>query len=89
MVNLPAGEALTDHEVRERAYVVVVAGEVTFTAGDDSATVGAGGLAAFDAGERHEVRAGQDARLLLLLAPWPADGHDGVRSDTSAEAGTL
>ena len=27
----------------------------------------------------HEVRATSDARLLLVLAPWPGDGHPGSR----------
>ena len=29
--------------------------------------------------ERHEVRATSDARLLLVLAPWPGEGHPGAR----------
>jgi len=36
-------------------------------------------MAVFDPGERHEVRARSDARLLLVLAPWPGDGHPGAR----------
>jgi hypothetical protein len=27
----------------------------------------------------HEVRARSDARLLLVLAPWPGPGHPGAR----------
>jgi hypothetical protein len=37
--------------------------------------LGAGSLAFFDAAERHEVRAVSNARLLLLLSPWPGPGH--------------
>jgi hypothetical protein len=33
----------------------------------------------FDPHERREVRATSDARLLLVLAPWPGDGHPGAR----------
>jgi hypothetical protein len=40
---------------------------------------GPGFLAVFDPHERHEVRAAADARLLLVLAPWPGDGHPGAR----------
>ena len=29
----------------------------------------------FDPGERHSVSSVGGARLLLVLAPWPADGH--------------
>jgi hypothetical protein len=28
--------------------------------------------------ERHEVRALTDARVLLLLTPWPGPGHPGT-----------
>lgn len=89
LLDLPAGERLQDHEVRERAHLVVAAGEVEIEAGGETVTLGTGGLAVFEGGERHEVRATADARLLLVLAPWPADGHGAVRSDASAEAGEL
>jgi redox-sensitive bicupin YhaK (pirin superfamily) len=75
-IHLPAGEELSDHEVHERAYLVVVDGEVEL----DSETFGGPGLlAVFDPQERHAVRARTDARLLLVLAPWPGDGHPGAR----------
>jgi hypothetical protein len=40
---------------------------------------GAGGLLIeFDPAERHAVLARTTARLLLLLTPWPGDGHPGT-----------
>ena len=79
-IHLPAGEALQDHEVHERAHLVVVDGEIEVSRGPgDSVTGGPGFFAVFDPGERHEVRAKGDARLLLVLAPWPGDGHPGAR----------
>lgn len=80
-IRLPAGEALQEHEVHERAYLVVVDGEVEVRDGTGSGAVTGGpGLAAvFDPGERHEVRATSDALLLLVLAPWPGRGHPGAR----------
>ena len=42
---------------------------------------GPGFVAVFDPQERHEVRATSDARLLLVLAPWPGEGHPGARDD--------
>ena len=75
LINLPAGESLQEHQVHERAYVVVIDGEV-----DLGGTSGGPGLAAvFDPNERHAVTAQSDARLLLVLAPWPGDGHPGAR----------
>jgi quercetin dioxygenase-like cupin family protein len=79
---LPAGEELQEHEVHERAYLVVVDGEVEI--GDGGAatlTGGPGFVAVFAPRERHEVRATSDARLLLVLAPWPGDGHPGARDE--------
>ena len=77
-INLPAGEMLQDHEVHERAYLSVVDGEVEVEAGE-TVTGGPGAFFVFDPHERHEVRATSDARLLLVLAPWPGAGHPGAR----------
>jgi hypothetical protein len=33
----------------------------------------------FDPNERHEVRATKDARLILMLSPWPGEGHPSLR----------
>ena len=77
-IRLPAGEALSDHEVHERAHLVVIDGEVEIQAGE-TVSGGAGTLAVFDPHERHEVRATTDATLLLVLAPWPGQGHPGAR----------
>jgi quercetin dioxygenase-like cupin family protein len=78
-IQLPAGEALQDHEVHERAYLVVMDGEIEVSNGREAITGGPGFAAVFDPHERHEVRATSDARLLLVLAPWPGDGHPGAR----------
>lgn len=78
-LDLAAGESLSDHEVHERAWVIVIDGEieVSTTAGE-RAGGGPGLLIEFAPGERHEVSASSDARLLLLLAPWPGTGHPGA-----------
>ena len=79
-LRLPAGEHLRDHQVHERAHLVVVDGEIEVSRGNgETVTGGPGFFAVFDPGERHEVRATGDARLLLVLAPWPGQGHPGAR----------
>jgi quercetin dioxygenase-like cupin family protein len=79
LLHLPAGEELQEHEVHERARVLVVEGEVDVTAlGGDTVLAGAGHLFEFDPGERHTVVARSDVRLLLVLSPWPGDGHPGA-----------
>jgi quercetin dioxygenase-like cupin family protein len=79
-LNLPAGEALEDHQVHERAYLVVADGEVEVQHNGGTETAGPGFLAHFDPNERHEVRARSDSRLILFLAPWPGEGHSRERA---------
>jgi quercetin dioxygenase-like cupin family protein len=78
-INLPGGEELQDHQVHERAYVVVVDGEVEIVQNGAGQTAGPGFLAHFAPNERHEVRAKSDSRLLLILSPWPGEGHPSRR----------
>jgi quercetin dioxygenase-like cupin family protein len=78
-INLPKGELLQEHQVHERAYLVVVDGDVQVRNGEEAVSGGPGFAAVFDPHERHEVRATTDSRLLLVLAPWPGDGHPGAR----------
>lgn len=79
VLRLPAGEELQEHEVHERARVAVVEGEVEVTPDAGAAvTAGAGHLFEFEPGERHTVAARVDAILLLVLSPWPGDGHPGA-----------
>lgn len=78
-LTLPAGESLDEHQVYERAFLTVLAGEIEATDADGRrVTGGPGTLVEFAPRERHEVRARTDARLLLLLTPWPGDGHPGA-----------
>lgn len=79
VIDLPAGEEMQEHEVHERARVVVVDGEVEVRAeAGEAVAAGAGHLFEFDPGERRTVAAVADARLLLVLSPWPGDGHPGA-----------
>jgi quercetin dioxygenase-like cupin family protein len=79
VLNLPAGEELQEHEVHERARVAVVDGEVDVTTGGgESVAASAGHLFEFDPGERRTISARSDSRLLLILTPWPGDGHPGA-----------
>lgn len=75
VLDLRAGDELSEHSVRETAIVQVVAGSVSFRGDGKSTTCESGTLLTFSPGERHAVQALADSRLLLLLAPWPAEGH--------------
>jgi quercetin dioxygenase-like cupin family protein len=75
-LDLGAGEELRDHHVRERAVVQVISGRVAIDASGETVECEAGALVTFDPGERHALRGLDKARLLLMLAPWPAAGHN-------------
>jgi quercetin dioxygenase-like cupin family protein len=74
-IHLPAGEEMQEHQTHERGYLVVVDGEVSISQDSETVSGGAGLLAHFAPNERRTVRAVSDARLLLVLAPWPGEGH--------------
>jgi quercetin dioxygenase-like cupin family protein len=79
VLDLAAGESLSDHQVHERAWLVVLDGEIQVaTAEGEHVSGGVGLLVEFAPGERHEVIASADTRLLLLLTPWPGSGHPGA-----------
>jgi quercetin dioxygenase-like cupin family protein len=76
LVGLDGGQELGDHQVKEHAWVLVVDGEADVEAGGETVAAGAGTLFHFEPDERHAISARDDgARLLLLLAPWPGEGH--------------
>jgi hypothetical protein len=76
---LPAGEELQEHEVHEYTRVVVIDGEVDVTTPEgEQVAAGSGHMFEFAPAERRTVTARADARLLVLLTPWPGDGHPGA-----------
>ena len=79
VIDLPDGEALQEHQVHEAAWITVIDGAVTFSS-DAGQTVQAevGALVFLSPRERHEVKALSDARLLLVLTPWPGPDHPGT-----------
>ncbi len=85
---IPAGESFDDHQVHERAWVTVLDGEVEITTSAGESVIGGSGLLVeFAPNERHAVHARSDARLLLLLTPWPGVGHPGAMTlDQKANA---
>jgi quercetin dioxygenase-like cupin family protein len=85
LIGLDPGQELGEHQVKESAFLFVVDGRVRVDAGDESVDAGTGELFRFDPDERHSVTSDGRARLLLLLAPWPGDGH--YRGDESSRSG--
>lgn len=85
LIELRPGEALGDHRVKESALLIVVDGAVRVEAGDESVDGNTGMLFRFDPDEEHSVTSDGGARLLLLLAPWPGEGH--YRGDRAERSG--
>jgi hypothetical protein len=88
LLHLRDGEEMQEHEVHERARVLVIGGDVDVAEADgDFASARAGHLFEFAPGERRTIVARSDARLLLILSPWPGDGHPGAMTlEEKAEA---
>ena len=78
VLEIPAGGSLREHQVHERAWVVVISGEVAISSERDEPVSGGPGLMVqFEPAERHSVDAVSTARIMLLLTPWPGEGHPG------------
>jgi quercetin dioxygenase-like cupin family protein len=75
IIRLAPGEELGDHQVRERAWLMVVAGTARIEARDDVLEAGPGTLLTFEPGERHSVASESGARIVMILSSWPGEGH--------------
>ncbi|MGH2973122.1 MAG: cupin domain-containing protein [Gaiellaceae bacterium] len=75
LLSLPPGQELGEHQVHEAALLLVVDGAARIESGDRSVDARAGDLIRFDPTERRTVTSVDGARILLVLAPWPGEGH--------------
>jgi quercetin dioxygenase-like cupin family protein len=75
LIALSPGQSLGDHQVKENAWVIILEGTVEVAAAGESSPAGSGTMVRFDPGERHSLSSRDGARVLLLLAPWPGEGH--------------
>jgi quercetin dioxygenase-like cupin family protein len=82
LISLEPGQALGDHQVKERALVSIVDGRARVEAGGESIDAEPGSFFSFDADERRSISTDTGARILLILAPWPGEGH--YRGDRSS-----
>ena len=75
VIRLAPGEELGDHQVRERAWLMVVEGTARIEVRDDILEAGPGTLLTFEPGERHSVASVGGARIVMILSSWPGEGH--------------
>jgi quercetin dioxygenase-like cupin family protein len=83
VIRLAPGQELGDHQVRERAWLTVVEGKTRIEAGGDLLEAGRGTLVTFEPGERHSVGSKHGAQIILILSPWPGEGHYPVNHEAS------
>jgi quercetin dioxygenase-like cupin family protein len=75
LIDLNAGDEMGDHRTHEQAMLEVVSGRIALTTGERQVECEAGTLVALEPGERRSIQAFEASRLLLVLAPWPGEGH--------------
>ena len=75
IIRLAPGEELGEHQVPERAWLMVVDGSARIEAGGDVVEAGVGTLLTFEPDERHKVSSVDGTRIVLILSSWPADSH--------------
>ena len=75
LIGLEPGQELGDHQVKEHSFLIVVEGLARIDAGGERLDAGAGTLVTFAPDERRVVASDAGAKILLLLSPWPGEGH--------------
>jgi quercetin dioxygenase-like cupin family protein len=75
LIGLEPGQRLGEHQVKEHALVSVVDGTVRVESGGETIEAGPGFFFFFDADERRSISTDGGARILMVLAPWPGEGH--------------
>jgi quercetin dioxygenase-like cupin family protein len=85
LIDLNEGDGLGDHRVHEHAIVQVVSGRRRLAAGGHDVECEAGSLMTFAPRETRSVQALEPSRILLLLVPWPGEGHFHEGEDADPE----
>jgi quercetin dioxygenase-like cupin family protein len=75
LIDLNAGDELGEHRTHEHAVLEVVSGRLALGAGDRSIECVAGTLVSLEPHETRSIRALEDTRIVLILSPWPGEGH--------------
>jgi quercetin dioxygenase-like cupin family protein len=75
LIDLSAGDELGEHRTHEHAVLEVVSGKLALVSGDRRVECEAGTLVRLEPRENRSVEALEPSRILLLLGPWPGEGH--------------
>jgi hypothetical protein len=75
LLELRHGEALGEHSVKESTLLLVMEGTISVEAGDESFRRRSRGVGPFRARRAALGHERPRRAILLLLAPWPGEGH--------------
>jgi quercetin dioxygenase-like cupin family protein len=75
LIDLSAGDELGEHRTHEHAVLEVVSGKLALTTSERTVECDAGTLVTLEPRETRRVEALEQSRILLVLAPWPGEGH--------------
>jgi quercetin dioxygenase-like cupin family protein len=85
LIDLNAGDELGEHRTHEHAVLVLVSGKLALAAGDRRVECEAGTLISLEPHEARSIQALEPSRILLVLAPWPGEGHFREGEDADPE----
>ena len=75
LIRLEPGQELGDHQVKERAWICVVEGSVRIECAGEVIEGRPGTFVTFAPNERHALSSPEGGRFVMLLSPWPGEGH--------------
>jgi quercetin dioxygenase-like cupin family protein len=75
VLDVDDANGLDEHQMHERTLLVVIDGAISVTTRDGVEHCSRGSLVHLEPREPRRIQALERARLLLVLAPWPAAGH--------------
>jgi quercetin dioxygenase-like cupin family protein len=85
LIDLSAGDELGEHRTHEHAVLEVVSGKLALTTSERTVECDAGTLVTLEPRETRRVEALEPSRILLVLAPWPGEGHFREGEDADPE----
>ena len=85
LIDLHAGDELGEHRTHEHAVLEVVSGRLAIATADRRVECETGTLISLEPHETRRIEALEDARVLLVLAPWPGEGPNREGEGASAD----
>jgi quercetin dioxygenase-like cupin family protein len=85
LIDLNAGDELGEHRTHEHAMLQIVSGRLAIATAGSRVECETGTLISLEPHETRRIDALEDSRILLVLAPWPGEGHYREGEDAHAQ----